>query len=340
MRGLHPVGGYGERDSGWYTVTTTPVGHRARRRDSQRLLGDCDTNPNVSQARPIRRPGQRLRRDREQHLPGERPGAAVSNYSWGTSSVTVTPGRRLRCRRDRQHHKSGRRRRQHLPDRPNGQIDLSSDNGGSGDDYLDTVFDDGASTSIIGASAPFIGSFQPEQPLSTFNGISRVGTWTLSVYDDGGYTAGTLNSWTLSIPSMAQDVDGDGSYDCDDCDDGDPSVWPGNTEVCDGIDNDCNGSADYPGETVDADGDTSPQCADCDDTNASMFPGNTETCDGYSDDASTSRAARATSTRWRLRVQRSTTTTPPTTATRKSPTVRTTTAAGAPAPTSARSTGW
>ena len=30
----------------------------------------------------------------------------------------------------------------------------------------------------------------------------------------------------------------------DDCDDGEPLAWNGALEVCDGVDNDCNGSSD------------------------------------------------------------------------------------------------
>ncbi len=39
-----------------------------------------------------------------------------------------------------------------------------------------------------------------------------------------------------------QDMDGDGYTD--DCDDNNPNVFPGNAEVCDGLDNDCNGQID------------------------------------------------------------------------------------------------
>jgi hypothetical protein len=52
-------------------------------------------------------------------------------------------------------------------------------------------------------------------------------------------------------PSTADrvDADDDGYDDCEDCDDRDPNQNPGETEVCDGVDNDC-------------DGDTDPGCID------------------------------------------------------------------------------
>ena len=41
------------------------------------------------------------------------------------------------------------------------------------------------------------------------------------------------------------DLDGDGVTTCDgDCDDGDPAVYPGVVEICDGVDNDCAGGVD------------------------------------------------------------------------------------------------
>ena len=94
------------------------------------------------------------------------------------------------------------------------------------------------------------------------------------------------------------DLDGDGHGDAlscatdatlelayDDCDDTDPSVYPGAAEVCDGIDNDCNGSADFDTAfEVDADADGVLSCADCDDADPSVYPGADEVCDGRDND--------------------------------------------------------
>ena len=86
------------------------------------------------------------------------------------------------------------------------------------------------------------------------------------------------------------DVDNDGVLACDgDCDDADSNNFPGNPEVCDGVDNDCNGAADFvapTGETeTDDDSDGVSACnGDCDDTDPLNFPGNTEVCDGQDND--------------------------------------------------------
>ncbi len=82
------------------------------------------------------------------------------------------------------------------------------------------------------------------------------------------------------------DSDGDGfaSAVCGgaDCDDGSPAVFPGATEVCNGVDDDCDPLTD---ETVDGDGDGFTRCdGDCDDTRAAAFPNATETCDGTDED--------------------------------------------------------
>ena len=75
--------------------------------------------------------------------------------------------------------------------------------GDSGDSFIDTVFDDSASTSIADPSnvSPFTGTFKPEQLLSAFNGEDANGTWKLLIVDDqsNGSFRRELSNWSLTI---------------------------------------------------------------------------------------------------------------------------------------------
>jgi subtilisin-like proprotein convertase family protein len=101
-------------------------------------------------------------------------------------------------------------------------IHLSSDNGGSGDNYRVTRFDNFFSTTpIVGAAAPFNGTFLPEggaitpwtgtvplpanpvANLLAFNGRNANGTWTLLVEDDFFADQGKLISWSLEFNGQA-----------------------------------------------------------------------------------------------------------------------------------------
>ncbi|MEL7424315.1 MAG: proprotein convertase P-domain-containing protein, partial [Bacteroidota bacterium] len=82
-------------------------------------------------------------------------------------------------------------------------LDLTSDNGGSGDDFINTVFIDGG-TPIDGlgaGDAPFTGMFEPEGGTfaSTFAGEQINGVWTLVVCDDAGGDTGTLEMFDISF---------------------------------------------------------------------------------------------------------------------------------------------
>ncbi len=124
------------------------------------------------------------------------------------------------------------------------------------------------------------------------------------------------------------DADGDGSLAIPsggaDCDDGDPSVFPGAAEVCDGLDQDCDGAIDEdpvgaPRRYSDSDGDgwgdpaayveacvappnTVLDATDCDDSTAAVAPDAEETCNGVDDDcdASVDEAGAAGETTWYL----------------------------------------
>jgi len=95
---------------------------------------------------------------------------------------------------------------------PNGtRVELTTDNGSTGDNFTNTVFDDQAATSITSGTAPFTGTFRPEGLLSTLNGIPANGNWTLEITDDANLDSGVLTSWSVTITNPA------GAYQCTSC---------------------------------------------------------------------------------------------------------------------------
>ena len=99
------------------------------------------------------------------------------------------------------------------------------------------------------------------------------GTLTIRAIDTDR-TAGNRTSDTLFIDQMYIAFDPIPP----DCDDLDPTAFPGGTEVCDLADNDCNGTIDE-GFDVDQDGFT--LCGgDCNDSDPAISPSAPELCDG------------------------------------------------------------
>ena len=124
---------------------------------------------------------------------------------------------------------------------------------------------------------------------------------------------GQDNDCDSSITAAETDGDGDGYVSCvidgsgwdgssavvggDDCVDSDASVYPSAPDLCDGLDNDCDGALEIAEQ--DLDGDTWVACtvdsdgwdgssisggADCSDTDESVYPTATELCDGLDND--------------------------------------------------------
>ena len=115
--------------------------------------------------------------------------------------------------------------------------------------------------------------------------------------DQDGYGNPTNTILACSTPSGYVAI-------ADDCDDSDANVYPGATELCNLLDDDCDGYIDEDVQLTfyaDADGDsygdlasTTLACTppsgyvanhdDCDDTNSGIYPGAPETCNGIDDD--------------------------------------------------------
>jgi hypothetical protein len=172
-----------------------------------------------------------------------------------------------------------------------------------GDGYSDTASggtdcDDGDSSVHPGATEVCDGAD------NDCDGSADIGAVDATVwYGDGdgdGFGQASITQAACTAPSGYVSLSTD-------CDDRDAAVHPGATEICDGVDNDCDGSIDGSSASDattwyrDADSDgygnsaiTVRDCAepsgfagtdgDCDDRDPSIHPGATEVCDGTDND--------------------------------------------------------
>jgi hypothetical protein len=79
------------------------------------------------------------------------------------------------------------------------QITLSNKNGGSGDNYVNTTFDDEAAISITQGTPPFTGAFKPMQPLNILYGKAMNTAWVLRILNASPNVTGELVNWSLNI---------------------------------------------------------------------------------------------------------------------------------------------
>jgi len=80
----------------------------------------------------------------------------------------------------------------------NASFDLTSDNGGSNDNFTNTVLHASCSP-ITGGSAPFANCYAPESSLAPLVGAPAQGVWQLNSVDDAMDDSGTLDNWALVL---------------------------------------------------------------------------------------------------------------------------------------------
>lgn len=166
------------------------------------------------------------------------------------------------------------------------------------------VFEDGPSEDIILQWATYVDASEQTSLSRIWGGIHPPAD------DIPGRLIGReigIDVFHLAETYFYKDKDNDGFFSYEDCNDDDPNINPNATEICDGIDNNCDGQEDedlplfiyYLDNDSDGFGTSSDfivDCygtppanyvfnnADCDDSNPNINPNSPEICDGIDND--------------------------------------------------------
>lgn len=79
------------------------------------------------------------------------------------------------------------------------EVILVQNQGASGNNFTDTVFDAEADSSILSANPPFTGTYRPKQDFSSWYGRNVQGVWKLKVEDDAPVDTGTIELFELEL---------------------------------------------------------------------------------------------------------------------------------------------
>ncbi len=114
------------------------------------------------------------------------------------------------------------------------------------------------------------------------NTIDNCGSYQHSCYTENVLNASCEDAVCVILECEEDyyDADSDTENGCE-C-----TITNNGTEIVDGLDNDCDGTIDFPGEDNDNDGFTTTE-GDCDDTDPRIYPNATESCNRIDDDCDT-----------------------------------------------------
>jgi subtilisin-like proprotein convertase family protein len=78
-------------------------------------------------------------------------------------------------------------------------VRLVNENTTSGSNYINTVFDDAATSSITQGLSPYTAHFRPQAPLAQLINKNPNGTWQLEIVDTAPPDVGSLLAWSLQL---------------------------------------------------------------------------------------------------------------------------------------------